>query len=219
MPDQANAVSRSWRRYLRFSVRGLIVLVLVIGAGMGWIVRSARIQREAVAAIVNDRGGVLYDWEWSNGEFIPGGKLRAPRWIVDLIGIDYFGHVTEVWLTKSSAAPDAVMEQAGSLTRLQRLEVDGSSTGDVGLVHLKELTNLSELDLSGTRITDVGLVHLKGLTKIASLYLSHTQVTDAGLVHLKGLTNLSILYLYDTRVTDAGIDELKQALPSLNIIR
>ena len=84
MPDQANAVSRSWRRYLRFSVRGLIVLVLVIGAGMGWIVRSARIQREAVAAIVNDRGGVLYDWEWSNGEFIPGGKLRrrGGSWIL-----------------------------------------------------------------------------------------------------------------------------------------
>ena len=32
---------RSWRRYLRFSVRGLIVLVLVVGAGMGWLVRGA----------------------------------------------------------------------------------------------------------------------------------------------------------------------------------
>ena len=26
-----------WRKYLRFSVRGLIVFVLVIGAGLGWI--------------------------------------------------------------------------------------------------------------------------------------------------------------------------------------
>ena len=94
----ADPVSRPWRRFLRFSVRGLIVLVLVIGGGLGWIVRSARIQREAVAAIVNAGGGVLYDWEWSNGKSIPGGKPRAPRWIVDLIGVDYFGHVTEVWL-------------------------------------------------------------------------------------------------------------------------
>ena len=44
-------VARPWRRFLRFSVRGLIVLVLVIGVWLGWLVRSARIQREAVAAI------------------------------------------------------------------------------------------------------------------------------------------------------------------------
>jgi hypothetical protein len=63
----AGPVSRPWRRYLRFSVRGLIVLVLVIGAGLGWIVRSARMQREAVAAIKNAGGSVSYDWRWSNG--------------------------------------------------------------------------------------------------------------------------------------------------------
>ncbi len=48
-------VSRPWQRFLRFSVRGLIVLVLVIGAGLGWIVRSAQVQREAVAAIERRR--------------------------------------------------------------------------------------------------------------------------------------------------------------------
>ena len=46
----AGPVLCSWRRYLRFSLRGLIVLVLVIGVWVGCIVRSARIQREAVAA-------------------------------------------------------------------------------------------------------------------------------------------------------------------------
>jgi len=41
----AGTVSRSWRRYPRFSVRGLIVLVLAIGAKMGWILRSATLAR------------------------------------------------------------------------------------------------------------------------------------------------------------------------------
>ena len=50
MPDQTKPVARPWRRFLRFSVRGLIVLVLVIGGWFGWVVRSARIQREAVAS-------------------------------------------------------------------------------------------------------------------------------------------------------------------------
>ena len=44
-------VARPWRKCLRFSVRGLIVVVLLVGGWFGWEVRSARIQREAVAAI------------------------------------------------------------------------------------------------------------------------------------------------------------------------
>ena len=55
-------VARPWQRFLRLTVRGLIVLVLLIGAGLGWLVRSARIQREAVAAIETAEGEVSYDW-------------------------------------------------------------------------------------------------------------------------------------------------------------
>ena len=42
MPADLKTISRPWRRYLRFSVRGLIGLVLVIGLGLGWLVRSGR---------------------------------------------------------------------------------------------------------------------------------------------------------------------------------
>jgi len=55
----AGPVSRPWRRFLRLHVRGLIVLVLLIGLGLGWIARDARnvrIQREAVTAIKNAGG-------------------------------------------------------------------------------------------------------------------------------------------------------------------
>ena len=36
----ASPDSRHWRSYLRLSMRGLIVLVLVTGAGLGWLVRE-----------------------------------------------------------------------------------------------------------------------------------------------------------------------------------
>ena len=35
----------------RFSVRAIMMLVLVVAAGLGWLVRSAHIQRDAVAVI------------------------------------------------------------------------------------------------------------------------------------------------------------------------
>ena len=98
MPIQSEPISRPWRRFLRFSVRGLIVLVLVIGGWLGWIVRSARIQREAVAAIKSIGGIVTYDWELKNENGIPRAQTPAPRWLADLIEIDYFGQIRRLAL-------------------------------------------------------------------------------------------------------------------------
>jgi hypothetical protein len=177
-------------------MRGLIVFVIVVGAALGWMVRQAHVQHDAVAAIEEVGGAVRYDWEWDNGKSLPGGKPWAPGWLVNLIGVDYFGHVTAAGLHHMSAATsDAVMAQVGRLTRVQSLNLDHSS------------------------ISDSALMHLKGLTNLTNLVLYRTQVSDAGLVHLKGLTNLSYLQLDGTQVTDAGVKELKQALPSLRIIR
>ena len=66
-----------WWRRARLSVRGLIILVLVIGGGLGWVVRSAQLQREAVAAIQRAGGRVKYDWEWKSRSPIHNGRPAA----------------------------------------------------------------------------------------------------------------------------------------------
>jgi hypothetical protein len=239
---QAATASRSWLRHLRISVRGLIALVLAIGGGLGWIVHQAHVQRDAVAAIRRAGGRVRYDWEW-NSATVKGSLVKpwAPRWLVELTGDDYFGHVVLVWLPPKSDAEilhvvrrlpgvevldiedwslsDAEPANLNGLTNLSRLFLYNSSVTDAGLAHLKGLTMLTELDLSRSRVTDTGLAHLKGLTGLAALDLRGTQVTDAGLAHLKGLTKLTWLDLRGTQVTETGIKQLKQVLPSLTIYR
>jgi Leucine-rich repeat (LRR) protein len=241
MTSEADHAPHRWRRLLRFSVQGLIVFVLVIVAALGGIVRQARVQRDAVAAIEREGGGVIYDSGWSDGPTLASREPWVPRWLVNTLGIDYFSHVSQVWLVPAST--DIELAQVGRLARLRGLSLKDCMVTDAGLVHLKELTNLSRLDLCGTHVTDAGLVQLKGLTNLSRLVLDGTQVTDAGLLHFKGLTNLSILRLRGTQVTDAGLIRLKgltkltmlvldrtrvtdagaralnQALPSLRIIR
>ena len=221
---------------LCFRVRGLIVVVLFIGGGLGWVVRSAHIQREAVAAIANSGGSYVdYDWEWSNGDVIQGGSPWAPGWLVDLIGIDYFGHVTDVTIFRPT---DSAIAEVGRLTRLQRLVMFESSITSPGLTHLGGLTELTQLDLGTTAVTDAGLAnleglrrlseltirsayvtdtglaHLRNLTKLSKLRLLRTQITDGGLAHLKGLTNLSFLDLGDAGVSDAGLVDLRKGIGS-----
>jgi hypothetical protein len=213
MPDQS--LPKCSRQWPRLSVRGLIVLVLVIGAGLGWVVRSARIQREAVAAIEKVGGGVIYDWEWKNGDYIWSGKPWPPKWLMERIGVDYFGQVVVVYSRKNNRMSDAEMVYVGHLAGLVSLSLSGSSATDFGLANLRGLTDLQELELDDTQVTDVGLAHLKGLTKLSRLELDNTQVTDVGLAHLKALTSLSELDLSGTQVTDDGLNELKRALSRL----
>jgi internalin A len=210
MPVQPKPASRSPRRLLRLSVRGLIVLVLLLGGSMGWIVRSARIQHDAVAAIMRAGGLVKYDQGWTKTNMVHSASAPKPGWLVNRIGVDYLSHVKVVWLNASLVGTDLTLEQVGRLTSLQQLRLDESSVSDAGLAHLSALGNLAQLNLEGTHISDAGLAHLKGLTKLSILDIDGTRVTDAGLVHLEGLTNLSTLRLDGTRVTDAGLVHLKR---------
>ena len=78
MTNQAKPISRPWRRFLRFSVRGMIVIVLVVGGWLGWLVRGVRIQRDAVTAITKTGGSLKYDWEWKDQAPVPAHSLRRP---------------------------------------------------------------------------------------------------------------------------------------------
>jgi hypothetical protein len=194
-----------WRPFrVRLSLRAVMFLVMVIAIWLGRYVISVRVQRDAVAAITHAGGSVAYDWEWGtpyNPDIIdPNGKPRAPRWLANLIGVDYVANVVSVNLVPHRANyPD--------------------KADDETLAHVGRLGRLENLILASTAVTDAGMAHLKGLTSLRDLNLWNTQVGDAGLAHLKGLTNLRILPLVGTRVTDDGVLELKRALPWLQILR
>ncbi len=66
MFHQPQTVASPWWRFVRLSLRGLIVVVLLIGGSLGWIVRSAHTQRDAVAAIGRAGGSVRYESGWTD---------------------------------------------------------------------------------------------------------------------------------------------------------
>ena len=225
----ASPISRPWRRFLRFSVRGLIVSVLIIGGSLGWMAHAARIQREAVAAVERAGGTIRYNWEWKNGKLKSKGKPNEPGFLVDFVGADFFGHVTDVKLSPN--ATDAILVHVGRLSRLKALDISGPwlnrsnprpnrsqlQVSDKGVENLNGLSELESLDLGNTEVSDDGLKHLKGLPKLKSLSLGNSQVTDSGLVHLAGLTKLVMLDLSCTQVRGNGLKHLKN-LPRLSVI-
>jgi hypothetical protein len=222
------------RRFM-FSLRTMMILVLVFGGWLGWFVRSVQVQRDAVAAVKNAGGSVFYDLERRNAgpnpyrrswipDWLGGDQEWLPKWMMRGAGLDYFGNVVEVSLIPSTTndprvANDATLALVRRLGRLQGLRLTSTAVTDAGLVHLKSLTELRDLQIGNTNVGDAGLAHIKGLTGLRSLFIVNTQVTDAGLAHLRGLTNLRNLYLSGTRVTDDGVLALERALPELQILR
>ena len=179
------------RRWLQFSLRTMLVLMLVFGAGFGWLAHQfhqTRAQQKAEMAIEELGGNVGYTPA-------SGGMIRtAVARLGKLFGEDLSLDVTGVYL-------------------------GGTQVNDAGLAHLQGMTQLRVLHLGDTQVSDAGVAHLRGLTQLEVLLLDDTQVSDAGLADLGGLTELRVLSLCNTQITEAGIAQLQKALPKCEIVR
>ena len=226
------------RRWPRLKLWSLMAIVLISAVWMGWIVTGAHAQRTAVAEIQKVGGYVKYDWEWKNNQWIANSRPWAPKLLVDLLGVDYFGTVVYLNLYENEDA-DRLLVHASQLRRLEYLDLALTAVNDDDLAQLAGLTHLRCLSLIDTEITDAGLTHIQGLARLDHLRIDHTEVsdaglanleplaalqglwlggahiTDAGLVHLKRLKNLAFLTLDETRVTDAGVKDLQLAATSV----
>jgi Leucine-rich repeat (LRR) protein len=183
------------RRWLQFSLRSLLILVLFCAVASAWFThrfKQKRAEREAAEALAKAGGWISYDYQL--------GPVNAPdpgpEWLQKLVGENLFNNVTNV----------AFMGQDGD----GRMLGSGGSVTDEELHNLLPLSNLTSLSLAGTpRITDVGMDDIKRLTQLEYLAILGTQVGDAGLTDIKGLTRLKRLYLERNKVSDAGLATIR----------
>ena len=125
------------RRWLRVSLRGLMILVLLIGGGLGWLVHRAKVQRDAVAAIRRSGGTVSYHLLDNYGGDIPlrDRPRHLPGWF-DGLGIDDRDDVRAVIL--GSRTTDADLEQVERLPKLVQLVIGGSGVTEDRLDGLRK---------------------------------------------------------------------------------
>jgi hypothetical protein len=79
--------------------------------------------------------------------------------------------------------------------------------GDADLVAIGRLTRLEHLDLSGTSITDAGVAHLRGCETLRDVNLAWTATGDGALRDLAGLPRLGT-FRSGSAVTDDGLAAL-----------
>jgi Leucine Rich repeat len=230
------AVPNGLRRRLSFRLRTLLVAVLLIAVGLGWVAakfRRARIQHDAAIAVVLRHGTVDYGPHFRLESW---GRLPLqPRvdhaWLRKRFGDDLFDTVTKVAFFRQpdvtdadmalldafpdlddlhvSKAPVTDLSRLARLTKLQRLTLSEVPIADADLAAISRLPSLTDLSLNGTRISDEGLAILGRMSQLRLLDLGWTKITDAGMAHLAGLKRLEWLQLDCTEITDAGLAHLR----------
>jgi hypothetical protein len=218
------AGSLLFRRRFQFSVRSLLVLVVVVAvpcSRLAIAMEQAEGQRRAIEEIGKLGGGVWCDYEIDALDNpMQGAEPPAPKWLRNLLGDEFFANATTVSFLRmgdfsglvifgGDRITDGGLVHLKALNQLKTLQLYSSKVTDAGLVILKDLPQLVSLDMKGDKITDPGLVYIAGLARLRSLELRGINLTDAGLTNLKGLSALSLLDLRGTHVTDAGLDRLK----------
>ncbi len=200
-------------RRFRFGLTSLLLLVLMIGSGLGWIMLGAREQRDLVARIRSIGGSVGYEGERNrtSPDQVVAHRLW-PTWLVRRLGPDYFHGVIHVNLL--IADPDKVdgdlLARISRLRSLKTLDLcEGSRIKDEDLADLGRLADLEELWLRGPTIRGGVLKSISHCRKLRKLYIEGIHLTDDDLAHLSGLTSLRDLGLFGVRaITDEGLAHL-----------
>ena len=115
-------IPKTRRRWLRFSLRALLILVTLFGLGMTFVARwhyRAIRQRDAVTAL-GDGNIVMYEGLADPQNDPP----PVPNWLRGLIGFDHFHNVDDVSL---SDATDDQLELLKSFPKLESLSLFSSS--------------------------------------------------------------------------------------------
>ncbi len=170
-----------------FTVRGMMIAVLLLGGAMGWKVRRAAIQRRAVAKIMSAGGYVVYDYQIKAvREDDDNPQPWAPGWLRRVMGDEWFQEVNEVVLTElgptETEQSDDLLAAVATLDRLEKLEVDMQAINATSLVPLIGLTRLKELTLVPDRTTDSWLADLEKLGSLETLKLEYNEGIPTGAI-------------------------------------
>lgn len=219
-PDKQRKGHAQWRlRGLRFSLRTLLILMLVLGAFFGWfgkIAIQARRQQKIVGMIGEMGGEVAYRRPGKPGFF--SGPPRGPWPLRDIFGDAAFYEVEYLDFRKDVSDTD--LARLVDLDHLEFVIANGPGITDVGLAHLARLPKLTGLNLNRTTITKDGLKQLAAAKQLRELTLGGPTVTNDMLAGLESLQDLTALQLFRTSISSAGLAPVGHLskLESLDVI-
>ncbi len=233
----AERVARGWsvRRIFRYSIRALMLLVLVLAVPLGWVVNRAHRQRDMVERIRQTGGEAWYAGE---AEILAAGHPGL-KWLADTLGVDFLDTIEGCTIGRMGTEADLIaavealpaakaigirgarvsargIRALGTMPALERVWFERCTLGPEERAAVAALTRPRELVFDRVAL-DGALAFLEPLAALESLTITETPIRDASLASLARLTRLQELTLDRTGLTDAGMPHLA-ALKNLTLL-
>ena len=144
-----------WR--FQFSVRSLLVLVVVVALRFSWLaveIKKARQQKAAVEAIRAANGDIVYDWNdselqkpwecFADSSIIASLERQptAPAWLAKQMGADFFYDIVEVYFpadfSTAERCDDSTLDILRCLTKLKHVMLTMTNVTDAGVAKLQK---------------------------------------------------------------------------------
>jgi hypothetical protein len=194
------------RRWFSLSLRGMMVLILVVGGLMGWKARRASLQRRAVARIERLQGNLVYDWQPQGVFPTPAATAEppGPKWLRKMLGDEYFQEVVGVTIPGLGGpharrpSPDDPVdspERQAYREKVRRNQEAEKALAKDELSCLEGLDRIETLTLHRPPLKSEGLARLGRLTSLKELTI-HWALNAEGLTQVAKLSNLEQLHLY-----------------------
>ena len=117
------------KRWLRYSLRTLLVVITILCIALGYWTYRAKRQRAVVKWVEENGGEVHYDFELDEyGYTIKAAKPPSPKWMQAFLGNDYLATVVHVRLENSEVKD---VEPLAQLEQLEELILDKTQVRDL----------------------------------------------------------------------------------------
>ena len=194
IPSQS---SRS-RKWIRFSLRAVILLLTIGCIGLACFFNHCRRERAAVDAVVKAGGKVSFERQGETP------TQKVPSWIRSLLGEEPFRTPLYVSLRGEKIDDEFLATHLSAFGSLERLVIKSPNVSDTGLAYLPKNSAYEILWLDCPAVTDAGMVHVAALKRIDSLALNCDRLTPVGIRRLKGLAVVRVfISLRDERNREA----------------
>jgi hypothetical protein len=213
------ALPLHWRRGFpwRMSLRTLMLIVLVAGAGLGWFAlerqRDAR-RKWVIATIQASGASVDFDGRgisrivWFGGSLQPALNAQRPLTPDQIDALGSCDRLRELMMVASVMTDEGLAELSHD-NLLETLYCFKPEITDDGVKHLAGLTSLKKLELLRVpELTDASLAFIARMTNLEELNLSGASINGSGFVHLAKLKSLKVLVIPGLTLDDAGLANL-----------
>ncbi len=225
-----NPKSRPRRRWFRFSLRTLLVLIALFAIPLAWYVNRAERQRRVVKWLKDNNASAYYEFE--NDDFDAMYRDRSP-WLQKWIPVDYLSTVRCIDIQPDASVSnldfgselpgvrklliweDLDLSNIHAFANLQTLHIL-LERKSIDLSPLGRLSNLKELEIRAKSISE--LQALSGRSKLVELTICLYGSKDLDLAPLCNLDQLRLLYVTSEKAGVYGSQVLELSSVSDAII-